>query len=92
MDRLKGITTLDEIDDELVDNAGVRKFVNVPPHSFLEDTCFENWDFDWSNSRDVLIKACGREAHLHFYLEKYFIVGPKTANVPVLHKPGWICK
>jgi len=92
VDKFKGISSLAEIGDEFVDNEWLKKFTNVPPHSFLADTLFYDWDFDWSNSRDVLMRTRGEEHYLHFHFKKYFVFDqPMTDNLPVLHNPGWIC-
>lgn len=83
---------MEDIKDDMIDGIGVKKYFRIPPKSYIRDTIYQDWDFDWSNQRYVWIKTRGKGKRLHFYMEKYFIAfNKKVSFIPVLNKSGWIC-
>jgi hypothetical protein len=91
LEKVKGITRISEIKDDLIDDLWVKRFLNIPPHSYIEDGKFHNWEFDWQIERLVFLKVGGKEERLQFTIKRYFITNTKTDNIPVLNKSGWIC-
>ena len=91
MEKLKSIKKIEDIKDDFIDSVCVRKCVGIPSKSYIRDTIFFDWDFDWSNERWIWIRAPGGEEHLHFYMERYFIAFNKEVDfIPVLNRKGWI--
>jgi hypothetical protein len=84
-------TSMDAGGSDLSDNAGVRKYGSIPPRSYVELSTYFDWDFDWSNTRRIMLKTLGREEHLHFDIEGSVMVGRELDFVPVLGKKGYVC-
>ena len=77
--------------NDLLAIKGLEKFYNLPFLSFKMVARFQDWEFDWSIQRDVFLQSCGKEKHLPFCIDKYRWNLEEVADLPVLHRPGWIC-
>ncbi|MGD0661524.1 MAG: hypothetical protein ABSD38_25975 [Syntrophorhabdales bacterium] len=84
-------TPMEAVDADLIDSAGVRKYGSIPPRSYIELSTYFDWDFDWSNTRRIMLKTLGREEHLRFDIEGSVMVGRELDFVPVLGKKGYVC-
>ena len=90
-DQIPANAKLADISDDMIKKGGIEKYQNIPPVSYIEVAKFQDWDFDFANERDILIRASGKEKHLNFFIDKYLWSLEKVHDVPVLHKSGWIC-
>ena len=91
MDVIPEGTSMDAVGVDLIDNAGVRRYGSIPPRSYVELSTYFDWDFDWSNTRRIMLKTLGREEHLSFDIEESVMVGRELDFVPVLGKKGYVC-
>jgi len=90
-DMIKSKEKIEDIKDDMIDGSiFIRKYLGVPAESYILEDVYRDWDFDWENERIIWIKAQGKEEHLHFYIEKYFITN-QIEFIPVLNKNGWLC-
>jgi hypothetical protein len=83
--------SMDAVGADPIENAGIRKYGSIPPRSYVELSTYFDWDFDWSNTRRIMLKTLGREEHLDFDIEGSVMVGRELDFVPVLGKKGYIC-
>lgn len=91
MEAKLGGATIDEVGPGLVDNVGTMRYEGIPPRSYVELTTFFDWDFDWSSSRYVMLKTCGKEEHLRFNIERDILSGQEHGGIPVLGRAGYTC-
>jgi len=70
------------------------KYRDIPPRSSVSlHTYYYEWEFDWSNQINIFIKTRETEKRIAFYLEKYYVgYNSKTDNIPIMNRPGWICR
>lgn len=68
-----------------------QKYAGMLARSSVYVNFYEGWNFDWSNALHVFLKVGGREKHLHFFMEKFFILTKKIPSIPILGKDGWVC-
>ena len=51
------VARMADIDDKIFDSYCAKKFIDVPPKSHAPITVYQDWDFDWSNAQDILLKS-----------------------------------
>ena len=91
MDKIKADSKITDIDEQIIESSeGIERFWNIRAKSCQFIVSWFDWDFDWRNSRLMMLKTKKGECRVGFYFEKYFITG-KEKIIPVLNKPGWIC-
>lgn len=86
-------SSVDKINDSLVDNVAIHKFTHIPSLRHVEEDVLHDWDFDSSNERHVYMKVEKKDVYLYFFIHKYFIgwENQRMKELPVLGKPGWLC-